>query len=119
VADEPTAGLDPEMTARLIDLLNRLHGQGHTVVISTHDVELALAWADEVRVMRRGELIAAGRSQDVFRQREILSQARLIQPIVLDTFARLQERGLLPNDAAPPRTGADLVSLLADSCRAA
>ena len=54
VADEPTAGLDPELTARLLGLLDRLHASGRTVVISTHDVELALAWADHALVLRRG-----------------------------------------------------------------
>jgi cobalt/nickel transport system ATP-binding protein len=113
VADEPTAGLDPEMTARLMALLDHLGALGHTVVISTHDVELALAWADEVRVLRKGELIAAGKPEDVFCQRELLSHARLVQPIVLDTFMRLQECRVLPADAPAPRTGAALVELLA------
>ena len=52
------AGLDPEATARLVDLFDELNANGRTIVISTHDVELALAWADEVIVMRAGEVIA-------------------------------------------------------------
>jgi cobalt/nickel transport system ATP-binding protein len=115
VADEPTAGLDPEATARLLHLLNRLHESGRTIVISTHDVELALAWADEVRVLRRGELLAQGAPERVFSDTDLLRSARLLPPIVLDTFARLQARGLLPANAPPPRTGEALVELLAQA----
>jgi cobalt/nickel transport system ATP-binding protein len=113
VADEPTAGLDPEMTARLLDLLNRLHASGRTLVISTHDVELALAWADEVFVLRRGQLLSAGPPERVFCDQALLRSARLLPPIVLDTFARLQERGLLPADALPPRSAPELADLIA------
>ena len=35
IADEPTAGLDPESTARLVSLFNSLHDAGRTIVIST------------------------------------------------------------------------------------
>jgi cobalt/nickel transport system ATP-binding protein len=118
IADEPTAGLDPEATARLIQLLDRLHGMGRTIVISTHDVELALAWADEVLVLRRGELLAQGAPERVFSNLPLLASARLVPPIVLDTFVQLQARGLVAADAPPPRTGADLVELLCHSARA-
>lgn len=113
VADEPTAGLDPEMTARLMALLNRLHEQGRTVVISTHDVEMALAWADHVIVLRRGELLAEGRPQDVFRDRDLLASARLVQPIVLEAFGELCRRGVLDADSEPPRTAVALAALIA------
>jgi cobalt/nickel transport system ATP-binding protein len=114
VADEPTAGLDPEMTARLLDLLNRLHADGRTIVISTHDVELALAWADDVLVMRKGELVGAGAPERVFADAELLRSARLLPPIVLDTFARLQAAGFLPDGVTPPRTSEALAALVLD-----
>src|SRR5688572_6206163 len=102
VADEPTAGLDPEMTARLLELLNRLHDSGRTIVISTHDLDLALAWADEAFVLCRGELLTRGRPQDVLADAEQLRPARLRPPIVLETFARLRAAGALPPDSPAP-----------------
>jgi cobalt/nickel transport system ATP-binding protein len=110
VADEPTAGLDPEATARLMTLLDRLHGTGRTIVISTHDVELALAWADHVLLLRRGELLGAGRPETVFADAALLKEARLVTPIVLETFLRL--RDLLDADTAPPRTAEQLADVL-------
>ena len=53
VMDEPTAGLDPQMALELMELAEQLHHNGTTVVISTHDVDLAYAWADEIHVLRR------------------------------------------------------------------
>ncbi len=114
VADEPTAGLDPEMTARLMGLLDRLHASGRTIVCSTHDVELALAWADYVIVLRHGELLGAGRPEDVFCDVPLLRQARLAVPIVLDTFLRLRDRGLLGTPVRPPRTAGELADVIAE-----
>ena len=51
VMDEPTAGLDPQMSLELMELAEQLHHSGTTVVISTHDVDLAYAWADEIHVL--------------------------------------------------------------------
>lgn len=113
IADEPTAGLDPEMTARLLDLLNRLHESGRTVVISTHDVELALAWADYAFVLCRGELLGMGVPEAVFGEARLLREARLVSPIVLDAFTRLREHGLLDGADRAPRTAEQLADLVA------
>src|SRR4029453_13547600 len=49
--DEPTAGLDPSAVAEALAALARLQQHDSTVVMSTHDVDLALRWADEVAVV--------------------------------------------------------------------
>ena len=106
VADEPTAGLDPESTARLLGLLDRLHGSGRTIVISTHDVELALAWADHVLVLRRGELLGAGPARRPSSPTPpCCAEARLVTPIVLDTYLRLRAAGVPLLDGPPPAYG--------------
>jgi cobalt/nickel transport system ATP-binding protein len=116
VADEPTAGLDPEATARLVDLFDELNANGRTIVISTHDVELALAWADEVIVMRAGEVIRTGHPTVVFQDVVMLRTARLQQPIVLETYTHLCHMNLMPRDAEPPRNAADLAELINCNC---
>ncbi len=116
VADEPTAGLDPEATVRLVDLFDRLNAEGRTIVISTHDVELALAWADEVIVMREGEVIQTGLPTDVFQDMAVLRMARLHRPIVLETYAHLRHMGLVPEDAVPPRNAGELADLINCNC---
>jgi ATP-binding cassette subfamily C protein CydC len=57
VLDEPTAGLGREETARLLDLLG---ATGATVIVATHDDEVA-QWCDVVVKLRAGELVPLNR----------------------------------------------------------
>ena len=56
LADEPFAGLDVASSEQLQALLLELHGQGHTIVMSHHDLAHSLAVARRVVVLRRGRL---------------------------------------------------------------
>jgi putative ABC transport system ATP-binding protein len=49
-ADEPTGNLDSRTSAQILDLLHELHGDGATIVVITHDGELAGAMPRRVRV---------------------------------------------------------------------
>lgn len=51
ILDEPTAGLDPDGQERLLEVLAGLRGNGTTVVMATHDVDLAVRWADDAAVL--------------------------------------------------------------------
>jgi hypothetical protein len=64
-------------------------------------------------VLRRGELLAAGQPTDVLRDQEVVRAARLVQPIVLETFGRLVDAGVLDGLGPPPRTAAELAELVA------
>lgn len=56
LADEPTAGLDPEAAADVLALLDRLHQAGNTVVLITHD-RAAAARAARRLTLNNGELL--------------------------------------------------------------
>ena len=55
LADEPTGALDSKTGEEILALFKRLRDEGHTVVLITHDAEVA-AHADRTYVMRDGEL---------------------------------------------------------------
>jgi len=55
LADEPTGALDSKTGEEILALFKRLRDDGHTVVLITHDAEVA-AHCDRVLVMRDGEL---------------------------------------------------------------
>ena len=55
LADEPTGALDSKTGEEILSLFKRLRDDGHTVVLITHDAEVA-AHCDRVLVMRDGEL---------------------------------------------------------------
>lgn len=59
--DEPTAGLDPHGVGQLLATLDALAAAGTALVLSTHDVDLAYAWAETVALMDHGRIIAEGR----------------------------------------------------------
>ena len=56
--DEPTRGMDRGLKGHLNELAARLSGQGAAVVISTHDVEFAVSFADRVVLLGDGEVVA-------------------------------------------------------------
>jgi len=63
--DEPTRGLDYNAKRRLVAILRRLVGQGHGVVMATHDVELVAEAATRIVVIADGEVVADGPAADV------------------------------------------------------
>jgi len=58
--DEPTAGLDVEGRQRTWALLERLRADGVTALLTTHHLEEAERLSDQVRIIARGRLVAAG-----------------------------------------------------------
>jgi cobalt/nickel transport system ATP-binding protein len=102
--DEPTAGLDPTAVGEALAALDRLQQADSTIVMSTHDVDLALRWADEVAVVVDGGVVQ-GAPDVVLGDDALLARARLDRPWALTVGARLQALGLLPEGALP--RGAD------------
>src|SRR6202167_6353853 len=58
--DEPTAGLDPQTRVTLWDILSVLHGEGQTILLTTHYMEEAEALCEQVAVIDHGEVLASG-----------------------------------------------------------
>ena len=63
--DEPTRGLDYSAKSRLVAILRELAGEGHGVVLATHDVELVAEVATRVVVLADGEVVADGPTASV------------------------------------------------------
>lgn len=60
--DEPTAALDPEITAQVVDIIKELQQTGITQVIVTHEVSVARKVATKVVYMEQGHIIEMGDS---------------------------------------------------------
>jgi ABC-2 type transport system ATP-binding protein len=58
ILDEPTAGVDFELRQELWSYIRRLHGEGTTILLTTHYLEEAEALCEEIALIRRGHLIA-------------------------------------------------------------
>ncbi len=107
VLDEPTAGLDTHGVTHLLGVLRQLHEAGATLVFSTHDVELAYSWADEVAVFQEGTVRIQGETTAVLGDRALLHQARLRPPLLLEVAQAL---GM--DAGSPPRSREALLTLL-------
>ena len=60
--DEPTAALDPEITAQIVSIIEELRETGITQVIVTHEVNMAKKVATKVVYMEQGHIIETGDS---------------------------------------------------------
>ena len=60
ILDEPTFGLDVFVAKTVSDLIVRLKGEGHTILLSTHNMHLAARLCDRVGIIWRGKLWAQG-----------------------------------------------------------
>jgi cobalt/nickel transport system ATP-binding protein len=111
ILDEPTSNLDPASSEEIMEMLDELNVGGKTMIISTHDVDLAYRWADEVILMEDGGVLHRGTVQEVFGDAGLIKRARLKLPIVVDLYKELVGRGLL-NGSKPPRNVLELTDLL-------
>lgn len=111
--DEPMAGLDAPMQEELAALLDRLAARGVTVLLSTHDIDFALRWADDIHIMSAGRCIASGPAQQLAAQAGTLCAAGQRQPAALALYAELVALGVLQDGPAPRSIDALLAQLRA------
>lgn len=104
ILDEPAAALDPKHVGIVNGVIEGLTKRGITVLISTHDVDYAYRWADEVVLFHEGKVLLQGETQFVFGQRELLEKTHLKQPAVLEMFGHLCQKGILEQGLKPPKT---------------
>lgn len=88
LVDEPTASLDPLMRQQVFKIFNRLVDEGKSVIVATHEYEVARFWADFVVVIGQGKVLAAGYTEDVFEQVELLEKIGLNRPWYEEIFRR-------------------------------
>lgn len=101
VIDEPTSALDPASSENIMELLDELNHEGKTVIISTHDVELAYPWADRVVLMNEGKIITCSEPERAFSDEGLLREAKLSRPVLLEIYDSLLERGMSNPDKLP------------------
>jgi cobalt/nickel transport system ATP-binding protein len=99
VLDEPTAGLDPQGCAEVIEILDELNVEGKTIIFSTHDVDLAAKWADRIYVLNEGRIIKNGSPPQIFADHSMISETGLRLPTFVQTFRELKVRGISGGDS--------------------
>ncbi|NBE53285.1 energy-coupling factor ABC transporter ATP-binding protein, partial [Streptomyces boluensis] len=111
ILDEPTAGLDPDGQERLLDTLRGLQDTGTTVLMATHDVDLALRWADDAALLTPTGA-HTGPTATTLSRRDLLTQAGLRLPWGIAVDELLRSGGTLGDLANSPRTAEELAELV-------
>lgn len=74
VIDEPTSQLDPQGTENIFEIIKTLKESGKTILLVEHKIELIAEYCDEVLVMKEGEIVCAGKTQDILSDVTLLGQ---------------------------------------------
>lgn len=83
VIDEPTSQLDPQGTENIFEIIRTLKETGKTILLVEHKIELIAEYCDEVLVMKEGETICAGKTQDVLSDISLLNQDAQIPQVAI------------------------------------
>jgi cobalt/nickel transport system ATP-binding protein len=97
--DEPFSGLDPAVSAQFREILDELVDKGATLIYSTHDVNLAYAWADEVVVMKEGRVLESGPVL-LLNEERLMQKASLPVPVLARLFKNSIENPRTVEEAA-------------------
>jgi len=66
--DEPTAGLDPKNKLALWEIIQTLHKEGKTIVLTTHMMDEAEELCNQVAIMDKGKIIALGSPRQLIKK---------------------------------------------------
>jgi energy-coupling factor transport system ATP-binding protein len=80
VLDEPTTGQDFKRAREIMDLAVRLHNEGQTVVVITHDMNLAAEYCDRVVIMEGGSVLLDAPTREAFLADDDLETSSLRPP---------------------------------------
>jgi cobalt/nickel transport system ATP-binding protein len=115
--DEPTSDLDPVHAAMIERIIADLKGHlGISVVIATHDMDLAARVADRICLVRNGAVFAEGTPQEVFYDPALISDAGLKLPANVQIYLDLcRAAGVMP--ASYPLRIGELVAAVQEVVR--
>jgi cobalt/nickel transport system ATP-binding protein len=78
VMDEPTSNLDPKARRQLIELLKSFE---HTKIIATHDLDMVLDLCERTIIIKEGEVVADGKSEEILKNDLLLLESGLEKPL--------------------------------------
>jgi len=96
--DEPFSGLDPKSVDEFFGILDALYQRGCTLIISTHNVDLAYAWADDILILGHGRVKAAG-DFAILHDESLLVDSNLRLPNMVQIFSDTDYQPRTPQEA--------------------
>ena len=87
--DEPTAGQDQRHYTEMMDFLDELNQQGHTIIMITHDMQLMLDYSDRAIVVLDGQILADQSPAQVLSNHELIASANLKETSIFSLAEKL------------------------------
>ncbi|HEL9598663.1 TPA: ABC transporter ATP-binding protein [Streptococcus suis] len=87
--DEPTAGQDQRHYQEMMDFLDQLNAQGHTIVMITHDMQLMLDYSDRAIVVVDGQIIEDASPAEILSNSQVIEEANLKETSIFHLAERL------------------------------
>lgn len=91
VLDEPTAGLDYVGEVEVMNLVNKMHQEGKTIILVTHDMDLVYRYVENVFVLSHGKLVYSGDPHSLFMTLD--ESYGLEVPLLFKTARELKQKG--------------------------
>ena len=91
--DEPTAGQDQRNYTEIMNFLDELNQQGHTIIMITHDMQLMLDYSDRAIVVVDGKILADKSPAQVLTDKNLIAEANLKETSI---FALAKKLGVDP-----------------------
>lgn len=113
VLDEPTAGLDVAMQLGLTQILERLHSEGMTIIIATHDIDFAYQWGDSTAILAKGNCAATWETPHIANSLEQFASHGLGVPRVAELHNLLVDGKVLERGKSLPRSHGELLRAIA------
>lgn len=102
ILDEPAAALDSKHKRIVNQIVDRLAGEGITILMATHDIDYALSWADEIVLMHDGKVLIQADPVTVCMNQEALQMTNQEEPAVLRLYEKLLKKGVFHEGQKPP-----------------
>ena len=110
ILDEPTIGQDRSTMSRIIEVVRRLKGEGRSILLISHDIDLVYECSDYVFVFKEGEVIGEGEVAEVLSNPELVAEASLSLPKLVE-LSRLLGLDRVPSSVE------DVVEVLLNEAR--
>jgi energy-coupling factor transport system ATP-binding protein len=102
ILDEPTAGHDVRSCRLIMDISTRLHKQGYTIILVTHNMRIIAEYAQRLIVLQSAGVLLDGPPREIFGKTEELAKTAIKAPQITRLSQSLREFIPLSRDALSP-----------------
>lgn len=94
ILDEPTAGLDPKGEKDIMELFKKIHENGTTIIMVSHNMNNVLKYSNRAIVMNEGEIVLNDTPTNLFKRDDLFIKYNIKEPDVISFAKNLINGGL-------------------------